>query len=86
MMIQVETGVLMPPRNGAHCRRGSGYSEAFRHMEVGQSLIYRSRSDSLAAAQRNALRMARVAAPNWKFASRTMQEGGERIVRIWRVA
>lgn len=92
--IKIDKGVPMPPKfMGVGRPRGFGLmATAAERMEVGDSFIYPAAAKGLQATQRRA--SAWVA--NWKrpknvargkvFDVRTVMEGGERVVRIWRTA
>lgn len=84
MEIQIDDDIPLPPirRNGG--RKPGGYSQALRMMKVHQSLVYRPPRGGKNSANRLAFLIA--GETGHKFTCRTVEENGERLVRIWRTA
>lgn len=85
--IKIEDGVPIPAGGLGRGKHG-GNTDAMRKMDVGQSFVYRPRHPgvSLDMQRNNAYHIAKVGNPDRKFAVRIIEEGGQKVVRIWRTA
>lgn len=85
--IKIDSGIPLPGY-GVGARKKGGNIDAMRTMEVGQSFVFRPRSEatSLEMQRNSAFRMSRNECPGKKYATRILTEDGIRVVRVWRTA